>query len=145
MRGNTITACCLEAGAEIFAKPELMIHADDVQCAHPATPRVALDQTALFYMRSRGITEAQARALLIEAFLIETIPEGLPCGPDGGIGGTHACLARGERDMNAPLIKRPFDVEAVRAQFPILERSVHGRPLVYLDNAASAQEAGRGD
>jgi cysteine desulfurase/selenocysteine lyase len=42
--------------------------------------------------------------------------------------------------MNAPLIKRPFDVEAVRAQFPILERSVHGRPLVYLDNAASAQK-----
>jgi cysteine desulfurase/selenocysteine lyase len=42
--------------------------------------------------------------------------------------------------MNAPLIKRPFDVEAVRAEFPILGRSVHGRPLVYLDNAASAQK-----
>jgi cysteine desulfurase/selenocysteine lyase len=42
--------------------------------------------------------------------------------------------------MNAPLIKRPFDVEAVRAQFPILAREVHGRPLVYLDNAASAQK-----
>jgi cysteine desulfurase / selenocysteine lyase len=41
--------------------------------------------------------------------------------------------------MNAP-IKRPFDVEAVRAQFPILQRTVHGRPLVYLDNAASAQK-----
>jgi len=42
--------------------------------------------------------------------------------------------------MNAPLIKRPFDVEAVRAQFPILSRKVHDRPLVYLDNAASAQK-----
>jgi cysteine desulfurase/selenocysteine lyase len=42
--------------------------------------------------------------------------------------------------MNAPLIKRPFDVESVRAQFPILGREVHGRPLVYLDNAASAQK-----
>ncbi len=42
--------------------------------------------------------------------------------------------------MNAPLIKRPFDVEAVRAEFPILSRQVHGRPLVYLDNAASAQK-----
>jgi cysteine desulfurase / selenocysteine lyase len=41
--------------------------------------------------------------------------------------------------MNAP-IKRPFDVEAIRAQFPILERTVHGRPLNYLDNAASAQK-----
>ncbi|HYD85843.1 MAG TPA: cysteine desulfurase [Vitreimonas sp.] len=42
--------------------------------------------------------------------------------------------------MNAPLIKRPFDVEAIRADFPILQRSVHGRPLVYFDNAASAQK-----
>ncbi len=42
--------------------------------------------------------------------------------------------------MNAPIIKRPFDVEAIRADFPILARQVHGRPLVYLDNAASAQK-----
>ncbi|MFT3726647.1 MAG: SufS family cysteine desulfurase [Terricaulis sp.] len=42
--------------------------------------------------------------------------------------------------MNAPLIKRPFDVEALRAQFPILSRQVNGKPLVYLDNAASAQK-----
>ncbi|GIK47886.1 MAG: cysteine desulfurase [Alphaproteobacteria bacterium] len=42
--------------------------------------------------------------------------------------------------MNAPLIKRPFDVDAVRADFAILSREVHGRPLVYLDNAASAQK-----
>ncbi|MDX2274945.1 MAG: cysteine desulfurase [Hyphomonadaceae bacterium] len=42
--------------------------------------------------------------------------------------------------MNAPLIKRPFDVEAIRKDFPILARTVHGRPLVYLDNAASAQK-----
>jgi cysteine desulfurase/selenocysteine lyase len=42
--------------------------------------------------------------------------------------------------MNAPLIKRPFDVHAVRAEFPILRREAHGRPLVYLDNAASAQK-----
>lgn len=42
--------------------------------------------------------------------------------------------------MNAPLIKRPFDVDAVRKDFAILSREVHGRPLVYLDNAASAQK-----
>lgn len=42
--------------------------------------------------------------------------------------------------MNAPLIKRPFDVDALRADFPILSRQVHGRPLVYLDSAASAQK-----
>lgn len=67
----------LEDGAEIFAKPELMIHADDVQCAHGNTAG-GLDERALFYMRSRGIPEAEARALLVEAFLAETIPEGLP-------------------------------------------------------------------
>ncbi len=42
--------------------------------------------------------------------------------------------------MNAPMIKRPFDVEAIRADFTILSRQVHDRPLVYLDNAASAQK-----
>ncbi len=35
---------------------------------------------------------------------------------------------------------RPFDVDAVRADFPILSRQVHGKPLVYLDSAASAQK-----
>ncbi len=34
----------------------------------------------------------------------------------------------------------PFDVEAIRAQFPILGRTVHGKPLIYLDSAASAQK-----
>ncbi|WP_395648172.1 aminotransferase class V-fold PLP-dependent enzyme [Terricaulis sp.] len=42
--------------------------------------------------------------------------------------------------MNAPLIKRPCNVDALRAEFPILSRQVNGRPLVYLDNAASAQK-----
>lgn len=67
----------LEDGAEIFAKPELMIHADDVQCAHGNTAG-GLDESSLFYMRSRGIPEDAARALLIEAFLVEAIPAGLP-------------------------------------------------------------------
>jgi Fe-S cluster assembly protein SufD len=67
----------LEPGAEIFAKPELMIHADDVQCAHGNTAG-GLDERALFYMRSRGVPEAEARALLIESFLVEAIPVGLP-------------------------------------------------------------------
>ena len=32
-----------------------------------------------------------------------------------------------------------FDVERIRADFPILELKVGGKPLVYLDNAASSQ------
>jgi Fe-S cluster assembly protein SufD len=67
----------LEDGAEIFAKPELMIHADDVQCAHGNTAG-GLDENALFYMRARGLPEAIARALLIEAFLMEAVPQSLP-------------------------------------------------------------------
>src|SRR6476646_3528869 len=35
---------------------------------------------------------------------------------------------------------RPFDIEAIRADFPILGEKVYGKPLVYLDNAASAQK-----
>lgn len=66
----------LAAGAEIFAKPELMIYADDVQCAHGNTAG-GIDERALFYMRSRGVTEAEARALLVEAFLAEALPESL--------------------------------------------------------------------
>ena len=67
----------LEDGAEIFAKPELMIHADDVQCAHGNTAG-GLDTHSLFYLRSRGIPEAKARALLIEAFLAEAAPDWMP-------------------------------------------------------------------
>jgi cysteine desulfurase/selenocysteine lyase len=40
--------------------------------------------------------------------------------------------------MNAPV--KPYDVEAIRAEFPILTQQVYGKPLVYLDNAASAQK-----
>jgi Fe-S cluster assembly protein SufD len=67
----------LQAGAEIFAKPELSIHADDVQCAHGNTAG-GLDQDALFYLRTRGVGREQARGLLIEAFLAEAIPQLLP-------------------------------------------------------------------
>ncbi len=63
-------ALMLSEGAEIDAKPELEIYADDVQCAHGNTIG-ALDDQALFYMRQRGIPEAQAKALLVEAFVTE--------------------------------------------------------------------------
>jgi Fe-S cluster assembly protein SufD len=53
--------------AEIDAKPELEIYANDVKCSHGATTG-QLDPTALFYLRTRGIPEIEARALLIRAF-----------------------------------------------------------------------------
>jgi cysteine desulfurase/selenocysteine lyase len=42
--------------------------------------------------------------------------------------------------MNAPAITTPFDVDAIRSQFPALQQQVHGKPLVYLDNAATSQK-----
>ncbi|MDZ4692386.1 SufB/SufD family protein [Terricaulis sp.] len=93
----------LEAGAEIFAKPELMIHADDVQCAHGNTAG-GLDESALFYMRSRGVPEAEARAMLIEAFLVEAIPEGLPVELHAElVGAVQAWLLTGEPPAAASL------------------------------------------
>ncbi|MGZ8370983.1 MAG: SufD family Fe-S cluster assembly protein, partial [Caulobacteraceae bacterium] len=65
-------ALILSEQAEVDAKPELLIHADDVACAHGNTVG-ALDEDALFYARSRGIPEAEARALLTEAFLGEVL------------------------------------------------------------------------
>jgi len=70
-------ALLLSKGAQINAKPELEIYADDVECAHGNTAG-ALDPEALFYMRQRGVPEDQARALLIEAFsgeVLQRIPD----------------------------------------------------------------------
>ena len=70
-------ALLLEDGAVVNAKPELEIYADDVECAHGNTCG-ALDAEALFYMRQRGISEAQAKAMLTEAFIadaLEAAPE----------------------------------------------------------------------
>jgi Fe-S cluster assembly protein SufD len=53
----------------VNAKPELEIYADDVECAHGNTVG-QLDEQALFYMRQRGIPLGQARALLLEAFIV---------------------------------------------------------------------------
>ena len=65
-------ALLLEEGAVVNAKPELEIYADDVECAHGNTCG-ALDAQALFYMRQRGISEAQAKAMLTEAFIAEAL------------------------------------------------------------------------
>jgi Fe-S cluster assembly protein SufD len=84
----------LEEGAEIFAKPELMIFADDVQCAHGNTAG-GLDENFLFYLRSRGVPEAEARALLTEAFLLEAVPVWLPPGARAEIDGRVSAWLRG--------------------------------------------------
>lgn len=65
-------ALILSERAEVDAKPELEIYADDVACAHGNTVG-ALDEEALFYIRQRGVPEAEARALLTKAFVGEVV------------------------------------------------------------------------
>ncbi|MEL6751166.1 MAG: Fe-S cluster assembly protein SufD [Pseudomonadota bacterium] len=69
-------ALLLSERAEFDAKPELEIFADDVACGHGATTG-RIDDEHLFYLMARGVPEAEARTLLIQAFVgevIETVP-----------------------------------------------------------------------
>lgn len=65
-------ALILSDKAEVDAKPELLIFADDVACAHGNTVG-ALDEQAIFYARQRGIPELEARTMLTEAFVGEVV------------------------------------------------------------------------
>ena len=58
--------------ARMYTQPQLEIYADDVKCSHGATVG-QLDEGALFYMRARGISEKEARLLLMFAFVNEVI------------------------------------------------------------------------
>ena len=66
---QSVKAMLLDRGATANAKPELEIFADDVKCAHGATVG-ELDETQLFYLESRGLPPAEARALLLEGFIM---------------------------------------------------------------------------
>lgn len=65
-------ALMLSPDAEFDSKPELEIYADDVVCGH-GTTTAELDADLLFYCKSRGIPENEARALLIESFIGEAL------------------------------------------------------------------------
>ncbi len=65
-------ALLLSPDAEIDTKPELEIFADDVKCSHGATIG-ELDAEQIFYLRSRGIPDSEARAMLVRAFLAEAL------------------------------------------------------------------------
>lgn len=67
-------ALMLSDTAQVRAKPELEIYADDVACAHGNTIG-QLDESALFYMRQRGIPLKSARALLMQAFVTDVFDD----------------------------------------------------------------------
>ena len=137
-------AILLSPRAQMNEKPELEIFADDVVCGHGATV-ASLDPEQVFYLQSRGIANSDAKAMLLEAFgaeSIDRIEDKLLVGPlrarlAAWLDGTQ----EGE-DVNKfvqPALDA-YDVEAIRADFPILAERPYGKPLVYLDNAASAQK-----
>lgn len=77
----------LSTQAVVDTKPELEILADDVKCSHGATVG-DLDETALFYLRSRGIEEYAARRMLIRAFAVDLLD------------GVHDAAARNHLDRH---------------------------------------------
>ncbi|CUJ95061.1 FeS cluster assembly protein SufD [Ruegeria denitrificans] len=64
----------LDEDSQFLAKPELEIYADDVACSHGSTSG-AIDETALFYLRSRGVPVKEATNMLTLAFLAEAVVE----------------------------------------------------------------------
>ena len=67
-------ALLLDEDAQFLAKPELEIYADDVKCSHGSTSG-EIDSTQLYYLRARGIPDAEAKMLLVLAFLAEALDE----------------------------------------------------------------------
>lgn len=63
---------CMTRTARMYTQPQLEIYADDVKCGHGSTVG-QLDENALFYMQARGIPEAEARLLLMFAFVADVI------------------------------------------------------------------------
>jgi Fe-S cluster assembly protein SufD len=64
----------LDDDSQFLAKPELEIYADDVACSHGSTTG-AINEEALFYLRSRGVPEEEATSMLVLSFLAEAIAE----------------------------------------------------------------------
>ncbi len=138
----------LSPNAEIDTRPQLEIHADEVKCAHGATTG-RLDPDMLFYMLSRGLDRETAQSLLVFAFLADVLTGmSVSLGACGDRERPDQPITRRANPAEIPMnnialakMDRIFDVEAARRQFPILTRMIHGKPLVYLDNGASAQRA----
>ncbi len=86
--GQSVRAMLLDRTATANAKPELEIYADDVKCAHGCAVG-ELDANALFYMASRGIAPAEAKRLMLQAFIAEAF---VGAGDEAAL--TEAALAR---------------------------------------------------
>ena len=117
------------------------------------TPAAHWMVTSFSIFASAALPEREARGLLTEAFIaeaFETAREDIReilraqasawlVGDQGATGSIRS--GRTERIYHVMTERSDFDTDAIRTQFPILAREVHGKPLVYLDNAASAQKS----
>ena len=148
---QTNKALLLSDDAQINTKPQLEIFANDVKCTHGAAVG-QLDEDAIFYLRARGLDLQQARDMLIHAFAGDVLNRirieplrrvarrrtfSLRCRPQPGGRANHHDQHRQDRRRR----RRPASTCAGFARtFPILRQTVHGKPLVYLDNAATTQK-----
>ncbi len=85
---QSVKAMLLDRTATANAKPELEIYADDVKCAHGATVG-ELDKQAMFYLAARGLPPAEAKKLLLQAFIASVFE-----GAEGEAALTEAALAK---------------------------------------------------
>ena len=141
-----IHSMMLSPKARIDAIPSVLVSADDVSASHGGTVG-ELDEAAIFYMQSRGLDRAgggarDRRGLLRAADRPSSHDEPLQELVRAKIARK---LAAAREDIEA-LCRQSLSTLAldVRADFPILAREFDGRPLVYLDSAATSQKpAGR--
>ncbi len=85
---QSVKAILLDRTATANAKPELEIYADDVKCAHGAAVG-ELDKDAMFYLAARGLPPAEAKKLLLQAFIASVF-----AGAEGEEALTEAALAK---------------------------------------------------
>ena len=159
---QTNKAMLLGGDATINTKPQLEIFADDVKCTHGAAIG-QLDEDQLFYLRARGIAEIDARSILIHAFAgqvvegikVEAVRERVMQVMEDklqlahqvgrrrratGTGNARRQHGTAERTMSTVTAVPHSTSRRFARSFPALNQRVHGKPLVYLDNAATTQK-----
>lgn len=114
-----------DAVAQII--PALEIETADVQRVGHATTVSPLDEEQLFYLTTRGIAVEDARKMLVHGFVREALN----------------ALSAEEQEKIMGVLEAQWggviDVYEVRKDFPIFKRMINGKPLVYLDSAATSQ------
>ena len=124
----------LSDDSSINSKPQLEIYADDVKCSHGCTIG-QLDENALFYLRTRGISKEDANAILTFAFASEAMDKiSIPV-----LGDHVKSLMEDKLGVNLRYLIQMKMIDPKKS-FPILDTIVNENKLVYFDNAATTQK-----